>query len=407
VIRLALALFAIQAGFHGFTASLPLALHRGGVPDPEIGLIIGSAALVQVPAALVAGALVDRLGGIRMLVAGAAAYAIGAAILLLPGVEAGGDRLPFVAARIFQGVGIAATLPSALSLVPRLVPREREGFGLAFLNSAHNLTLVVLPPLSIAILGVGGLDAVTQTALVIVAVGVAILGLTGIAALARMRPVAGAEAGADAASATDAAPAAAAHRRFGLALRPEWIRPLLVVLLYISHWGVVTAYLPQRAEAAHADVGLFFAADGLAILFFRVPIGWLADRVPPRRLVLLGIAVTAVAIALLLIVPSTPTLVVTGILTGAGAGLTTTPLLLEMSRRSTEADRGSAFALYSGALAAALVVGSIGVAPLVAVAGFEGAIAATIGALALAAGVAVSDRGLATAAAARIAPTPA
>src|SRR5687767_15744353 len=30
VIGLAIALFAIQAGFHGYTASLPLALSRGG-----------------------------------------------------------------------------------------------------------------------------------------------------------------------------------------------------------------------------------------------------------------------------------------------------------------------------------------------------------------------------------------
>ena len=63
VLRLALALFALQAGFHGFTASLPVALSRAGVPDPQIGLIVGVAALVQVPAAFLAGVIVDRLGG--------------------------------------------------------------------------------------------------------------------------------------------------------------------------------------------------------------------------------------------------------------------------------------------------------------------------------------------------------
>ena len=41
VLRLAFTLFAVQAGFHGFTASLPVALTRAGVPDPEIGLIVG------------------------------------------------------------------------------------------------------------------------------------------------------------------------------------------------------------------------------------------------------------------------------------------------------------------------------------------------------------------------------
>ena len=74
VLRLALALFAVQAGSHGFTASLPVALARAGVPDPQIGLIVGTAALVQIPAAFVAGVVVDRIGGVRALTWGGVAY---------------------------------------------------------------------------------------------------------------------------------------------------------------------------------------------------------------------------------------------------------------------------------------------------------------------------------------------
>jgi MFS family permease len=393
MIGLAVALFAIQAGFHGFTASLPLALSRGGVPDPEIGLIVGTAALVQVPAAVLAGALVDRLGGLRMLVAGAIAYLAGAAILLAPGVETGGDRLPFVLARLFQGVGIAATLPAALSLVPRLVAADRQGFALAFIGSAHNLTLVALPPLSLAILSRSSLDGVTIAVVAIVVSGVVVLLAAGVPRAVRRgppRPRAGA-------ATTLAAPPPAARRRLGLAFRREWARPVLIVLLYVAHWGVITAYLPQRAEAAGADTGLFFVADGLAVLALRIPSGWLADRYPPRWVLLAGLAITAVSIGLLLLPPTTPLLVVAGILTGGGAGLLVTPILLELSRRSSEADRGSAFSLFSGALAAALVLGSIGAAPLVAAAGFEAAIAASIAGLALAAVVALGDPALRTA----------
>jgi predicted MFS family arabinose efflux permease len=52
-----------------------------------------------------------------------------------------------------------------------------------------------------------------------------------------------------------------------------------------------------------------------------------------------------------------------------------TPLLLELSRRSSDADRGSAFALYSGALALAMTLGSIGGAPIVALFGLPAALA--------------------------------
>lgn len=402
VIRLALALFAVQAGFHGFTASLPLALSRGGVPDPEIGLIVGAAALVQVPAAFLAGALVDRFGGLRLLAAGGACYLVGAAILLLPQVEPGGDRLPFVVARLFQGLGIAATLPSALSLVPKLVDSARQGFALAFIGSAHNLTLVILPPVSLAILAATSLDGVATAVVGFVAVGLTLVLLSGISRATRAgegrRDAAAAGAGESATDGEDARapsePSRPATRMLGFAFRRSWARPVLIVLLYVAHWGVVTAYLPQRAEAARADVGLFFVADGIAVLLLRVPSGWLADRVAPRRLILVGLAMTCVAIGLLVLPATTAILVAAGALTGAGAGLLLTPLLVELSRRSTEADRGSAFALFSGALAGALVLGSIGAAPLVAAAGFEAAIAATIAGLVLSGVIAFGDRGL-------------
>ena len=383
VFRLAVALFAVQAGFHGFTASLPVALSRAGVPDPEIGLIVGVAALVQVPAAFAAGAILDRVGGLRVFAFGGVAYLAGCAILLLPGVEPGGPVAPFLAARVLQGIGIAGTLPAALSLVPRLIDPTRRGFGLAFMGSAHNLTLVAMPPLSLAVLSASSLHGVALAMVGIVIVG---LILAGVSPLPFRDP--------GPAHAEPGGPRHAARRTFGFAFRRSWAPLIAMVLLYIAHWGVIIGYLPQRAEAAGADVGLFFAADGISILMSRVPAGWLADRIRPVLLILAGLGTTAVMIVLLALPPTTPLLIVAGLLSGGGAGLVMTPILVELSRRSGDADRGSAFSLFSAALAAALVVGSIGGAPVVAISGFEAALLLTLTGIAGAAAVSLSDRGL-------------
>jgi MFS family permease len=383
MLRLAFSLFAIQAGFHGFTASLPVALTRAGVSDPEIGLIVGVASLVQVPAAFVAGVVVDRVGGLRVLAVGGLAYLIGCLILLLPGVEAGGPTAPFIAARFFQGVGVAGTLPAAMSLVPRLTGPEQRGVGLAFVGSAHNLTLVAMPPLSLAVLSATSLRGVAIAMTGVVVVGLAV----AFAAPFRFRKAVPHEGHRD-------APSDLAPRRFGLALRPSWIPLIAMILLFIIHWGVVIAYLPQRAEAAGADIGPFFAADGLAVLASRVPSGWLADRMRPVLLILVGLAITGASILLLTVPPTTPLLIAAGLLGGVGGGLVMTPILVELSRRSTDADRGSAFSLFSAALATALVVGSIGGAPLIATVGFEVAMLAGLVAVVGAAGVAAADRGL-------------
>jgi MFS family permease len=80
--------------------------------------------------------------------------------------------------------------------------------------------------------------------------------------------------------------------------------------------------------------------------------------------------------------------------TGVGGALVITPLLVELSRRSGDADRGSAFSLLSAANATALALGSIGGAAIVAVAGFEVALLATLIGLIGAGLVAMRDAGL-------------
>ena len=361
ILRLSVALFLVQAGFHAFTASMPLALTRVGVPDASIGLVMGAAALVQIPAAIAGGRLVDAFGGARLFTAGGAAYLAATGVLLLPGVDVTGSLLPFVACRLLQGVGIGLALPAALSMVPRLVPPARLSSSLAYVGAAQNLTLVVLPPLSIAILDATSLDGVAASVIAVVLAGM-VLGQR-----LPTRP-----------AVVDPAAERPASRRFGITFRREWALPLLILVTYVAHWGAVTAYLPARAEAAGADIGLYFAADGLAIFLMRLPSGRLVDRFTSRILILAGAAATAVAIGMLLLPLTTPLLVVSGLIGGGAGALVLTPITIELSRRSTDADRGSAFALLSGGIAVAMTLGSIGGAPIVALVGLSAALAAGI-----------------------------
>jgi predicted MFS family arabinose efflux permease len=379
ILRLAAALFLVQAGFHAYTASMPLALARAGTPDAAIGLVMGVSALVQIPAAIAGGRLLDAFGGPRLFMAGGLAYLAATGILLLPGVQPGGSLAPFVAARILQGVGIGLTLPSALTMVPRLVPPARTNSGLAYVSAAQNLTLVVLPPLSIAVLDATSLDGVAAMVVAFVLAGLVL----GAAMPVRERPTQRDHALGE------------AQRRYGITFRREWTMPLLIIITYVAHWGAVTAYLPVRAEASGANVGLYFAADGVGIFLMRLPTGRLVERFTPRALVLAGGGMTAVAIGMLLLPLTTPLLLVSGLLGGTGGALVMTPLTVELSRRSSDADRGSAFALFSGSLAGAIALGSIGGAPVVALFGLSAALVAGIVLIGVSMALTASDRLLA------------
>lgn len=378
ILRLSIALFLVQSGFHAYTAALPLALARAGAADAVIGLTMGVAAVIQIPAALAGGRLVDAFGGTRLFTLGGVAYLLASLVVLLPGVEVDGSIAPFILVRILQGAGIALVLPAALSLVPRMVAPARVANGLSIAGAAQNLTLVVGPPISLAILASASLNGVA-----VAVIGIVIVGIV----LAQRLPV------------RDRAPSAStlddASRRFGITFRREWTVPLLIVVTYVAHWGAVTAYLPIRAEQAGADIGLYFAADGIAIVLMRVPTGWLVDRVSSRLLILVGASTTAIAIGMLLLPLTTPLLIASGLLGGAGGGIVLTPITVELSRRSSDADRGSAFSLLSGGMATAMTLGSIGGAPVVAILGMSAALAMGIGLIGVSMILTVTDRSLA------------
>ena len=132
MLALVVAFFAVQAGYQGFTAALPVALVKAGLPDAEIGLIVGVASVVQVPAALFAGGLIDRFGGPRILLLGALAYLGGAVLLTLPmaAPSAAGAVPFFMASRVLQGIGVSMSTPAAFAIVPGLVDRSRVGVDL-------------------------------------------------------------------------------------------------------------------------------------------------------------------------------------------------------------------------------------------------------------------------------------
>ena len=72
-----------------------------------------------------------------------------------------------------------------------------------------------------------------------------------------------------------------------------------------------------------------------------------------------------------------------------------TPVTIELSRRSADADRGSAFSLFSGGIATAMTLGSVGGAPIVALFGLSAALVAGMGLIAVSMALALSDGSLA------------
>jgi predicted MFS family arabinose efflux permease len=103
---------------------------------------------------------------------------------------------------------------------------------------------------------------------------------------------------------------------------------------------------------------------------------------------------TFAAIALLFDTPTTAALILSGALSGVGAALIVQPLMLSLTARSTDRERGSVFALFNASFSLAIALGTMGTAPLIASLGFGTLLAASLGALAASAVVALLDKEL-------------
>src|SRR6185503_21027783 len=97
---------------------------------------------------------------------------------------------------------------------------------------AQNLTMAIMPPLSLFVLDATGLHGVAAVIAGFVAVGMLLV----IRLERNLARVGGPAFG------RDGDRAATRPRWIGFAWRPAWSLPLLIVVAMTIHWGVITSY---------------------------------------------------------------------------------------------------------------------------------------------------------------------
>jgi MFS family permease len=320
VVALGLVLVVAQAGVYLIPAALPLYLRHLGAAPAHIGLEVGAANLAAVAFTLLSGPLINRWGAARLVLAGVVCYLAAALGMLLVPAEGA-----VAACRAMQGLGLALVFPSLLTLAPRLVPLG-AGAALGLTASFNTVAQAAAPPIGLWLYGAGGAPALFAPAAACAALGLGVVFVL------------------------PAGPRRAAPAR-GLGYDRRWTAPLLANAFAGAYFGGVTAYLPLAlARVRGPNAGIFFTADALGVLLLRTPSGALVDRSGPRLAEVLGIVTTVAGLGALALPASPLTLIAAGAGTGVGAGLFITAVLVTLTRRSGDHNRGTAMALSSTSL---------------------------------------------------------
>ena len=283
------------AGFYTLLVPLPRYLEQIGLPDWQIGLILGAFGVASLVWRMVAGVGVDRWGSRRVMLLGAGALTFGAACVPLTDSPA----LLF-ALRLIQAAGYVAFTTAGTALIIQLTPEEERGRRLAIFGAAANVSITLAPAAATALLVVVPLE----------------VGFWATAALALLG---------GALAAMIAAPPRAAGpvrdwRNGWRFPRVLWL-PMFTAGLFGAGFAAFFLFAPILSERREVAPGLLYTVYGISIIATRIVSSRWLDRVSTRQVLLLSSAILGAGLALATVAATPVTLGLAALLIASGGGL--------------------------------------------------------------------------------------
>jgi MFS family permease len=138
-------------------------------------------------------------------------------------------------------------------------------------------------------------------------------------------------------------------------LLPLWWMGSVFALALASAFAFIRRFVD---ETGIGSVGGFFAAYSGAALTMRIFLGWLPDRVGPKRMLYPALATLAAGFAALSVAHGARDVVLAGILCGIGHGYAFPILFGLVLGRASDADRGSATAIFTALFDVGMLLGA-------------------------------------------------
>ncbi len=234
-------------------------------------------------------------------------------------------------ARILQGVGVAAFIPSSIALTADLAPPHSVGTFMGWRSLMIGLTDVFGPSTSGRIVDLMGYKPVFLLSLAVTVIALILLSFIAVVLSRHTRK----------------------QISSSIGVKTKWTRILMsmtVFALNSSSFALVISFLPahyQEIGLPATIFGLFMSVQGLSSLLARVYGGILSDRIGEELTASLGLLFGFMGRLVLAFNPYPPIIYVSGVLSGIGLGFTI-PSLQTLALRNTPSHRrGFASAIFA------------------------------------------------------------
>lgn len=306
-----------------------------------VGLIVGLYSIVNTPANIIFGRLIDRAGHRAPLRAGLSGDVIS---MILYAFSLNPLHLGLV--RVLHGISGALVAPSTMSLMARHSTSEGRGRAMSFYGMALASASLVGYPLSGVIATSFGYSALFFF-------GASVVGLAVL--LSFMLP-----------HNAFAATVAMAHGNTLGGVRALITRRSLmpsyaaIFAQYFTFGGVVTL-LPLRVEAlgmGPLEVGVLLATFSALFVIIQLPSGAISDRVGRRVPMVAGLICVIVSLTALPSLSGLPLLIVAMAVYGTGYGLVFPSISALIADHTNAEERGLATGLFHALLTAGVAIGA-------------------------------------------------
>ena len=345
---------ALFLSFMDVAALLPtVAPHvRGlGASATGVGLAVGAYSATNLPANILGGILIDRIGRRRVTILGFLLAAVAVLGYSLATTVGG-----FIAIRATHGIAGGILVTAVFAVAGDRTRAGRAGRSFGRFGALIGAAWVIGPALAGAVRQTAGTDIVFQMIAVLLLIG-AIVTAVFIHDVVRDEaddPTAG-----DGAVGEEISRGRAMRE---LAARPAVRRALVATIAWMAAVSILAAFLPETAEAlgapASAVGGLFTAYAVMAGLMMLSPLSGRVDRQGADGMIAIGLVIIAVALVAMIAAPDLTALILASALFGTGYGLIFPAVTGAISLAATTRTRGRAFGLFNAAFSVGLALGA-------------------------------------------------
>jgi MFS family permease len=314
---------------------LPGYLHDLGANDVRIGLISSLTALAAVALRPPVGRAMDVRGRRPVILWGGALHALATALYLA--VDRIGPLLYGV--RVLHGFAEALLFSALFAYAADRVPARRRTEGLALFGVSGMLPVSLGGWIGDGLLPRHGFQALFALAAALALASFALSFRMPEARRPRFVP-----------SAATGARAALRQRE----LRPLWLIGTVFSVALTAFFVFIKRFVD---ETGIGSVGLFFGAYTGAALALRLFLGWLPDRVGPKRVLAPALVALCAGFAVMSVAASERSLVAAGLLCGFGHGFTFPILFGLVVTRAPDENRGTTLALFTALFDFGVLVG--------------------------------------------------